>query len=83
MPNQSQQEFLRDAMVVLGNITREAFAKRLGCSQRTLDKWLLPNDSNDHREMDGVVWSLVREILAHEKLKAAHENVSARGAKSS
>lgn len=66
----TQQEFLRHAMVELGGLTREAFSKRLGCAKRTLDKWLLPNTSNDHREMDETIWNLVREILAHEKLKA-------------
>lgn len=51
-------------------MTRDAFTVRLGCARRTLDKWLLPPTSNDHREMDETIWNLVREILAHEKLKA-------------
>ena len=71
----TQQEFLRAAMAELGGLTREAFSKRLGCAQRTLDKWLLPSDSNDHRVMDETIWTLVREILAHEKLKAKHEKL--------
>ena len=56
-------------MAELG-MTREAFAVRLGCARRTLDKWLLPESTNDHRPMPETVWNLVREILAHEKLKA-------------
>ncbi len=82
MPNQSQQEFLRSAMKALGDMTREDFAKRLGCAQRTLDKWLLPNESKDHRDIDGVVWNLVREILAHEQLKTAHEKLAQKNLKS-
>lgn len=72
----TQQEFLRSAMTEL-NMTRDAFCERLGCARRTLDKWLLPASSNDFRNMDETIWTLVREILAHEKLKAAH--ASARG----
>lgn len=76
----TQQEFLRSAMVTLGkliredgkSLTREEFAKRLGCASRTLDKWLLPSGSNDHRKMEETIWTLVREILAHEKLKVTH-----------
>jgi len=71
----TQQEFLRSAMAELGGLTREAFSKRLGCAQRTLDKWLLPNESGDHRQMDEVIWNLVREILAHERLKATHKKI--------
>lgn len=69
-----QQEFLRSAMTELG-LTREAFSIRLGSAKRTLDKWLLPETSNDYREMDETIWNLVREILAHEKLKAKHEKL--------
>lgn len=64
----SQQDFLRLAMSQLG-MTRKVFSARLGCAGRTLDKWLLPDASNDHRQMDETIWNLVREILAHEKLK--------------
>lgn len=62
----TQQEFLCSAMSELG-MSRDAFCARLGCAGRTLDKWLLPNDSKDHRDMDGAVWTLVREMVAHEK----------------
>jgi transcriptional regulator with XRE-family HTH domain len=71
----TQNEFLQSAMVELG-MTRDAFAARLGCARRTLDKWLLPESSNDYRPMPETVWNLVREILAHEKLKAKVERMS-------
>lgn len=64
----TQQEFLRSAMAEL-HMTRDSFCGRLGCARRTLDKWLLPSSSKDFRNMDEIVWVLVREILAHEKLK--------------
>lgn len=64
----TQQAFLREAMAEL-SMTRDAFTGRLGCARRTLDKWLLPATSNDFRTMDETIWNLVREILAHEKLK--------------
>lgn len=70
----TQQEFLQDAIAQLG-VTRAEFASRLGCAKRTLDKWLLPDDSKDYRVMNETVWNLVREILAHEKLKAKHERL--------
>lgn len=75
-----QQEFLRYAMAELA-MTREAFSGRLGCAKRTLDKWLLPETSNDYRAMDETIWNLVREILAHEKLKARHEKLQQKLAK--
>lgn len=73
-PPTSQQEFLREAMLELG-MTRGAFCVRLGCASRTLDKWLLPSSSKDFRNIDETIWTLVREILAHEKLKAAHAEI--------
>lgn len=65
----TQQEFLRAAMSELG-LKREAFADRLACPKRTLDKWLLPATSKDHRSMDEAMWKFVREVLEHERLKA-------------
>lgn len=70
----TQQEFLREAMGELA-MTRDAFAERLACPRRTLDKWLLPSDSKDHRAMDEAMWKFVREVLEHERLKVAHERV--------
>ena len=68
----NQQEFLRNAMSDLA-LSRETFALRIGCAKRSLDKSLLPDSSNDFREMGEPIWNLVREILAHEKLKQKHE----------
>lgn len=56
-------------MTELG-LTREAFAERLACPKRTLDKWLLPAASKDHRSMDEAMWKFVREVWEHERLKA-------------
>lgn len=67
----TQQDFLRSAMDELA-MTRDAFAARLACPRRTLDKWLLPATSNDHRTMDEAMWKFVREVLDHELLKLAH-----------
>ncbi len=64
----TQQAFLRGAMAEL-DMTRAAFAERIGCPGRTLDKWLLPEASNDFRPMPESLWTLVREVLAHEALK--------------
>jgi len=65
----TQQDFLRDAMNELA-MTRNAFAIRLACPRRTLDKWLLPSDSKDHRPLDETMWKFVREVTEHERLKA-------------
>lgn len=65
----TQIEFLQSAIAHLG-MTRDEFSTRLGCPRRTLDKWLLPETSNDHRLMPEVVWTLVREVLTNEKLQA-------------
>ena len=69
----TQQEFLRQAMNELA-MTRDAFSLRLACPRRTLDKWLLPSTSKDYRPMDETMWKFVREVLDHEKLKAAQSN---------
>ena len=77
----AQQDFLREAMREL-SMTRDAFAGRLACPRRTLDKWLLPSESKDHRAMDEAMWKFVREVLEHERLKVAHERVKTKVAKS-
>ena len=74
MTHKTQQDFLREAMESLG-YTRELFAERLGCSIRSLHKWLLPATSNDFRSMPEPVWTLIREILAHERLKIKYEKL--------
>ncbi|WP_334003590.1 aspartate carbamoyltransferase [Burkholderia gladioli] len=57
-----QQAFLRDAMRRL-NMTREAFANRIGVSRRALDTWLLPDDSQESRSMPEIVERYVSEIV--------------------
>jgi aspartate carbamoyltransferase catalytic subunit len=57
-----QQTFLRDAMRRL-NMTREAFASRIGVSRRALDTWLLPAESAESRGMPEIVERFVNEIL--------------------
>ncbi len=72
----SQSEFLRQAMEQLGGLmglgramTRNELCERLGCPRATFDKWMAP-PPND-REMPPTLWSHVREVIAHEKLKKA------------
>jgi aspartate carbamoyltransferase catalytic subunit len=58
------QALLRDAMRRL-NMTRDAFAERIGCRRRTLDSWLLPDESSEYRAMPEVARRYVTEILAN------------------
>ena len=58
-----QQTHLRDAMRIL-NLTRDAFAARLGVGRRALDTWLLPAGSPEFRTMPEVVGRFVSEIVA-------------------
>lgn len=58
-----QQTFLRDAMRRL-NMTRDTFASRIGVSRRALDTWLLPEDSQESRNMPEIVERFVQEIMA-------------------
>lgn len=46
------------------NMTREAFAERIGSRKRALDTWLLPDDSAEYRAMPEVVRRFVGEILS-------------------
>ncbi|KVD69727.1 aspartate carbamoyltransferase catalytic chain [Burkholderia sp. ABCPW 14] len=62
----SQQELLRVAMDQLG-MTRAEFAVRLSVAARTLDKWLLPDDSPDARTMPDMGRSYVLDILQWQK----------------
>ncbi|HSY28461.1 MAG TPA: aspartate carbamoyltransferase [Burkholderiaceae bacterium] len=57
-----QQTLLRDAMQSL-SMTRDVFAERLAIKRRTLDTWLLPDNSNEFRAMPGVVEKFIQEIL--------------------
>jgi len=58
------QALLRDAMRRL-NMTRDAFAERIGCRRRTLDSWLLPDESSEYRAMPEVARRYVTEIMAN------------------
>src|SRR4051812_1864345 len=60
----TQQVLLRDAMRRL-DMTRDAFADRIGSRRRALDSWLLPDDSSEFRTMPEVARRFVQEILAH------------------
>jgi len=62
MTIQAQQVLLRDAMRRL-NMTREAFAERIGSRKRALDAWLLPDESAEYRAMPEVVRRFIGEIL--------------------
>jgi aspartate carbamoyltransferase catalytic subunit len=62
----AQQAFLRDAMRRM-NMTRDAFADRIGSRRRALDTWLLPDESGEFRAMPEVVRRFVEEILEREK----------------
>ena len=59
-----QQAFLRDAMRRL-NMTRDAFASRIGVSRRALDTWLLPEESQESRAMPEIVERFVSEIVGN------------------
>jgi hypothetical protein len=75
--NLPQQDFLRNAMLELG-LTREAFAKRIGAPRETFKKWLLPSEAGGNREMPSIAWSLVREVIEHERLKRRYEELIAK-----
>ena len=59
-----QQVLLRDAMRRL-NMTRDAFADRIGCRRRTLDSWLLPDESSEYRATPEVARRFITEILSN------------------
>ena len=56
-----QQELLRQSMRRL-DLTRNAFAERIGVSKRALDTWLLPQGSSGHRSMPNVVARLISAL---------------------
>jgi hypothetical protein len=56
-------------MAQLG-MTRDAFAARISVARRTLDKWLLPDDSPDFRGMPDMGRAYVEEILEWDKKRA-------------
>jgi len=56
-----QQTLLRDSMRKL-DLTRNAFAERIGVSRRALDTWLLPASSGGHRAMPDVVAKMIASL---------------------
>jgi hypothetical protein len=69
----TQQEFLREAAETL-DLTQKGLAERMCAPWETFRKWLMPVESSNYREMPEIAWQLVREILAHEKLKKGENN---------
>jgi aspartate carbamoyltransferase catalytic subunit len=63
-----QQVLLRDAMRRL-DMTRDAFAERIGSRRRALDTWLLPDESGEFRAMPEIVRRFVQEILANSRAR--------------
>ncbi|WP_049096349.1 aspartate carbamoyltransferase catalytic chain [Burkholderia cepacia] len=57
-----QQELLREAMTQL-DMTRDEFASRIRVARRTLDKWLLPDESPDFRGMSDMGRAYVEDIM--------------------
>lgn len=70
-----QQVLLRDAMRRL-DMTRDAFADRIGCRRRALDTWLLPDDSGEFRAMPEVARRFVQEILSRSTTRAEESTQS-------
>lgn len=60
--NITQQELIRSFSSYFG-MTRQHMAIRIGTSCRTLDKWALPDASNDHRPMPDMAWQYFIEIM--------------------
>jgi len=65
----SQQSVLRESMRRL-DLTRNAFAERLGVSRRALDTWLLPAGSGGHRAMPDVVAKMIATLPGLEPASA-------------
>lgn len=75
----SQQVFLRDAMRRL-NLTRDVFATRIGVKRRALDTWLLPEGSQEARNMPEVVSRFVTEIVENDALMQKYAQSAQSGA---
>lgn len=73
----TQQEFLRESAKAL-NLTQAGLAERMHAPWATFEKWLLPSENKSSREMPAIAWQLVREILAHEKIKGNLEQSSSK-----
>ncbi|MDR5817659.1 MULTISPECIES: aspartate carbamoyltransferase [unclassified Caballeronia] len=83
MSHLQQQTILRDAMRRL-NMTRDAFAGRIGVTRRALDTWLLPDESPESRAMPEIAARYVAEILSSmpqngEYTQSAHSDIEFEG----
>lgn len=58
------------------DMTRDAFADRIGSRRRALDTWLLPDESGEFRAMPEVVRRFVQEILAHTASRSSESTQS-------
>src|SRR5688572_4314939 len=72
-----QQTLLRDAMQRL-QLTRDAFADRIGVTRRALDGWLLPEDSKQHRAMPAVVARVIEQFGGGAPTESAPTNLRQR-----
>lgn len=65
-----QQTLLLLVMAEL-DLSKEDFAKRMGCSIKTLEKWLRPEVEGalNFRRINGTIRNHLREIIEHERLK--------------
>lgn len=92
--DQTQQDFLRDAMEQLGfekkvgywrdNMgkgQRELMSQRMGVPISTFNKWMTAGPHGS--KMSAYELNYVREIIAHEKLKVVHQRLKAKLAKKS
>lgn len=61
----TQKEFLEEAMAQL-NMTRVQFADRIATPIRTLSKWLTDPGKKDFRNMPGMAWQFITEIVERE-----------------
>jgi aspartate carbamoyltransferase catalytic subunit len=72
-----QQALLRDAMQRL-QLTRDAFADRIGVTRRALDGWLLPEDSKQHRAMPALVARVIEQFAGAASNEAQPSDLRAR-----
>jgi len=73
----TQQTLLREAMQRL-QLTRDAFASRVGVTRRALDTWLLPPDSKQHRTMPALVERMIANLAPATPANEAPSNLRAR-----
>jgi hypothetical protein len=59
---------LQAAMNAKGRLgmTRDQLCKRISVPRKTLDKWMAPEGTKEHRGMPEMAWSYVRDVLRWE-----------------